>query len=228
MSIYKKLLSAKAEFTTVVKNATNPFHKSKYADLNAFLDAIEPALIKHGLLLTQPIVEGSVVTQIIDAESTLPVPTSIQSSIELPQNLEPQKLGAAITYFRRYTLQSLLALNAEDDDGQSTMPTAPRAPMTPVRTIPTQTQLLNDPEPPSWVTEGAPAMPVASETRFMYPFERPERKRGTFVDTFTDADIDGDLAFYQRNEASGRPKSQRVLDYIAALEREKIRRSVAR
>ena len=37
--------------------------------------------------------------------------------MELPNLQDPQKLGSAITYFRRYTLQSLLGLQAEDDDG---------------------------------------------------------------------------------------------------------------
>ena len=41
----------------------------------------------------------------------------IESGINLPMIQDPQKLGSAITYFRRYTLQSLLALQAEDDDG---------------------------------------------------------------------------------------------------------------
>ena len=35
----------------------------------------------------------------------------------LPNDLDAQKMGSAITYFRRYTLQSLLALQAIDDDG---------------------------------------------------------------------------------------------------------------
>jgi hypothetical protein len=38
----------------------------------------------------------------------------------LPTNLSPQQLGSAITYFRRYTLASLLALEIDDDDAQST------------------------------------------------------------------------------------------------------------
>ena len=39
------------------------------------------------------------------------------SSLELPDISDPQKLGSCITYFRRYTLVSLLGLMAEDDDG---------------------------------------------------------------------------------------------------------------
>jgi hypothetical protein len=40
----------------------------------------------------------------------------LESSIPLPVGLQPQPLGSAITYFRRYTLASLLALEIDDDD----------------------------------------------------------------------------------------------------------------
>jgi hypothetical protein len=62
--------------------------------------------------MLQPIAEGKVCTVIFDVETEL----SIESSIMLPALQDPQKLGSAITYFRRYTLQSLLSLQAEDDD----------------------------------------------------------------------------------------------------------------
>ena len=39
--------------------------------------------------------------------------------MELPQITDPQKVGSAVTYFRRYTLQSLLSLQAEDDDANT-------------------------------------------------------------------------------------------------------------
>jgi hypothetical protein len=63
--------------------------------------------------MLQPIQNGNVTTIIIDCENN----ESIESSIALPVLSDPQKLGSAITYFRRYTLQSLLSLMAEDDDG---------------------------------------------------------------------------------------------------------------
>jgi hypothetical protein len=59
----------------------------------------------------QPIKDGEVCSVISDGEN------SIESGVKLPEINDPQKLGSAITYFRRYTLQSLLSLQAEDDDG---------------------------------------------------------------------------------------------------------------
>jgi hypothetical protein len=113
MSIYKKLFEAKKEIGKISKDSTNPFFKSKYFDINGLLEHIEPVLSKHELVLLQPIKDGFVTTRIYDTESN----TFVKSEIALPNIQDPQKLGSAITYYRRYTLQSLLGLQAEDDDG---------------------------------------------------------------------------------------------------------------
>jgi len=41
---------------------------------------------------------------------------------------DPQKHGSEITYYRRYTLQSLLAMQADDDDGNAASKRTPPAP----------------------------------------------------------------------------------------------------
>jgi hypothetical protein len=113
-NIYQKLHDAKLEIGKVAKNAKNPHFKNTYADLNALIEAVEPILLDKGLVLLQPIKEGRVFTIITDIESS----DCIESYIDLPNNLNPQQLGSAVTYFRRYTLQSLMSLQAVDDDGQ--------------------------------------------------------------------------------------------------------------
>jgi len=119
-NIYKKLLEVKKEIGTLKKSAKNPFFKSKYLDLNDLLSAVEPLLEKNGLLLLQPIEDGYVVSRIIEVDNVdSDKYRTTESAIKLPPITDPQKLGSAITYFRRYTLQSLLSLQAEDDDGNS-------------------------------------------------------------------------------------------------------------
>jgi hypothetical protein len=113
-NIYQKLYEAKQEIGKVAKNAKNPHFKNTYADLNALIDAVEPILLDKGLVLLQPIKDGKVYTQIINIDTF----ESVESCIDLPNNLNPQQLGSAVTYFRRYTLQSLMSLQAVDDDGQ--------------------------------------------------------------------------------------------------------------
>ena len=111
-NIYFKLHLAKQEIGKINKRADNPFFKSKYADLNTILDVVEPILHKYNLLLLQPINDGNVQSIIIDIESG----EEFISEIKLPEINDAQKLGGCISYFRRYSLQSLLSLSMQDDD----------------------------------------------------------------------------------------------------------------
>lgn len=115
MNIYQKLSALKSEIGTLKKNAKNPHFKNSYIDLSGLLDAVEPLMQSNGLLLLQPIKDGVVWTEIVDIESA----EKLSSNIALPTGVNPQQLGSAITYYRRYTLQSLLGLSAEDDDGNT-------------------------------------------------------------------------------------------------------------
>jgi hypothetical protein len=110
--LYKKLLKVQGEIGTIKKDSINPFFKSSYFDINSLLGTIKPILNKHGLLLLQPLDKDTLKTILIDTETGL----SLESIVNLPVNTNPQLQGSIITYFRRYSLQSLLALEAEDDD----------------------------------------------------------------------------------------------------------------
>jgi len=115
MEIYKKLLQVQKEVGAISKDSKNPFFKSKYFDINSLIQHVEPILTKHGLLLLQPIKEGKQGSCIVDVESG----SEVTSFLKLPELSDPQKLGSAVTYYRRYTLCSLLALQAEDDDANA-------------------------------------------------------------------------------------------------------------
>ena len=112
MSINQKLFDLQNTIGAISKDSKNPFFKSKYFDINSLIDTLKPHLKDLGLLLIQPIEGNSVVTRIIDIETG----DAYESSMELPHITDPQKMGSAVTYYRRYSLQSLLALQAEDDD----------------------------------------------------------------------------------------------------------------
>lgn len=110
----KRILEVQKQIGVLGKDSKNPFFKSAYLDLNKLLIHVTPLLIENGLLLSQPIQEGLVKSLIIDAESGKVL---LSSEIALPDLKDPQKLGSAITYFRRYTLKSLLSIAEGDDDG---------------------------------------------------------------------------------------------------------------
>jgi hypothetical protein len=121
--LLKALSNVKKEVGSLSKTETNPFFKSKYFDINGLIQQVDPLLEKYGLLLLQPIENGNVISKIYHVETA----ESVSSSIILPNLTDPQKLGSAITYYRRYTLQSLLGLQAEDDDGnKASQPTKPQ------------------------------------------------------------------------------------------------------
>jgi hypothetical protein len=62
----------------------------------------------------QPIQDGAVVTRIFDPESL----TSVESTMQLPEGQNPQQMGSCVSYYRRYSLTSLLCLQTTDDDAE--------------------------------------------------------------------------------------------------------------
>lgn len=122
LNIFQKLHCAKQSMGKVIKNATNPHFKRSYADINSIIETVEPILMDCGLILMQPVKDDKVYTVIIDIENG----DRFESYMTLPPITDAQKLGSAVTYFRRYTLVSLLSLQAVDDDGE-TASKAPKA-----------------------------------------------------------------------------------------------------
>lgn len=118
-TLYSKLLLIQKEIGAIKKDADNPFFHSKYFDINALAEHVKPLLSKHGLVLLQPLTQvdgkSALATILIEVDSG----ESMEYITLLPENIDPQKMGSAITYFRRYAVQSLLFLQAEDDDGNT-------------------------------------------------------------------------------------------------------------
>lgn len=116
----KKLLEFQQKVEAIKKDSQNPFFKSNYFDINSLLEEIKPLLNELGLVILQPLSHlgerTSLKTLIIDGETG---ETILESETLLPENVDPQKMGSSITYFRRYSLQSLLLLQAEDDDANN-------------------------------------------------------------------------------------------------------------
>jgi hypothetical protein len=123
-TLNSKLLDFQKKVGIVKKDSKNPHFKNTYASLTQILSEVKPLLTECGLVLVQPISLDGVGTTIIDCETG----EKIETIISLPTNLNPQQLGSAITYFRRYTLASLLALEIDDDDAQSTVKTVANEP----------------------------------------------------------------------------------------------------
>ena len=117
------LAKAQQEFGKAVKDSNNPAYNSKYADLGTVIDAVRPALNKHGIALVQydaanhETQTAIVVTALHHGEQW--IATSAEAPAVGHKGYNVQSLGAAWTYLRRYTLQAICGMASEDDDGNS-------------------------------------------------------------------------------------------------------------
>lgn len=116
------LLAAQKEIGNATKNAKNPHFKNNYADLGAVIEAVKEPLNRNGIVLIQTLSHDSGTSGGLLLRSRL-----LHSSgqwIEdcafspLPK-ADPQGVGSATTYLRRYSLAAMLCITQEDDDGES-------------------------------------------------------------------------------------------------------------
>jgi ERF superfamily len=136
------LSKAQGEMEGATKGSSNPFFKSKYADLASVRAACQAPFAKHGLSVLQflrteylgtpeiyewtsragetrtgvkVITVVSVVTRLLHASGQW---AEDVASAMLP-SADPQAVGSATTYLRRYSLQSVAGIAPEDDDGEA-------------------------------------------------------------------------------------------------------------
>jgi hypothetical protein len=124
--IYAALLELQEkDIENITKNAKNPHFKNTYITLNKLLEVVRPVLTSKGVLLTQtPTTTSTGEPGLWTSLTHLESGTSIDGKVPLMLEKDnPQGLGSAITYLRRYALMSMLGLVAdEDDDAQAASP----------------------------------------------------------------------------------------------------------
>ena len=115
------LVKAQKTMGGAVKDSKNPFFKSSYADLTSVIKAIKEPFASAGIAYTQfPINDENrvgVVTRLMHESGEW-----LETSYTLPLvKNDPQSAGSAITYARRYALQSIAGIPTADDDAESAM-----------------------------------------------------------------------------------------------------------
>jgi hypothetical protein len=129
-NLAEAMAQAQGAMGAAIKGSSNPFFKSKYADLGSVIEAIKPHFAANGLSYVQFPVSG---------ESSVGVTTRLMHSSGewLEQDyfiplgkMDAQAAGSAITYARRYALQSIAGIPSEDDDGNAATQAAPAVPKT--------------------------------------------------------------------------------------------------
>jgi hypothetical protein len=144
------------------KDSTNPFFKTKYADLSSVWASCRKPLSDNGLSIVQTSQFIPEHPDIVCIETTL-----LHSSGEWisgvlvvkPVKSDPQSIGSAITYLRRYSLQSIIGIAPEDDDGNAASGQA------------TKPKEVKKPEP------GHPSEPLRKLIEAMIGKEKIDRER---------------------------------------------------
>ena len=123
------LSKMQAQLTPAIKDSSNPFFKSKYADLTSVWEACRTPLTNNGLSVTQTMEDRDgriiLITTLMHTSgqwirSVLPILWGKGSGNEA------QALGAGISYMRRYALSSILGVVQDDDDGNSAFSNRPQ------------------------------------------------------------------------------------------------------
>jgi len=124
----KAFIAAQKATEAVKKASTNPAFKSRYADLAVVVEAVIPALNESGIAVIQsPSFDGDLVsvTTVLLHESG----SSVTGTLSMrPTKMDPQGVGSAITYARRYALLAMAGAAPEDDDGQAASQPGPKNP----------------------------------------------------------------------------------------------------
>jgi hypothetical protein len=115
------LINALAEMENVVGNKINPAFKSRYVTLDALLDAIKPTLHRHNLAFVQNLLsdDGRIGVQTAFLHTSGHLFDFGRLMINAT-NLDAQKIGGALTYIRRQSIQTACGISIDhDDDGNS-------------------------------------------------------------------------------------------------------------
>jgi hypothetical protein len=122
------LSKAQADITGALKDSSNPFFKSKYADLASCWDACRKQLAANGLSVIQTtrMAEQGLVLVTTLAHSSgewiageMPVLIAVQGKSGEFKEVTPQAQGSGITYARRYALAAIVGLAQVDDDAEA-------------------------------------------------------------------------------------------------------------
>jgi hypothetical protein len=123
------LAKAQSKIEGASKDAANSHFKSRYADLASVWDACRKPLTDNGLSVVQTLSsEGDLIkctSMLLHSSGQF-----IKSEFGLmPMQKGPQAAGSCATYLRRYSLQALVGVAPDDDDGNAASAIATSKPM---------------------------------------------------------------------------------------------------
>ena len=118
-TLMQRIQAVQDDVVFVKKDMRNTHFQSKYADINSYIEMLRPLFKLHAIVVLQPFVQLDNGTTGVKTVITCDTGETFESFMPVPLSDNPQKVGSFITYSRRYSIQSLFFLGAEDDDGEA-------------------------------------------------------------------------------------------------------------
>lgn len=115
------LSKAQSKLTPAKKKGENPYFKSKYATLETVWEACREVLAANDLAVIQSpqLHEESACLETLLTHSSGEWVRSLMPLMLTKQ--DPQTMGSALTYARRYALAAMIGIVQKDDDGEKAM-----------------------------------------------------------------------------------------------------------
>lgn len=118
---FESIIKIQSEIKDLKKDTNNPFFKSKYMNLSSIVNTIKPILHNNNCFTTHEVIEEDgrmkLWSKICYKDGV--VLLQCKSPLLTKDPNDPQKLGSAITYMRRYNLTAMLEIEEDDDDGNN-------------------------------------------------------------------------------------------------------------
>lgn len=146
-NLEKKIAGITRLGITCIKNAQNPYFNSKYADLSTVVEALkkplEDAKVGYYFLTIGSDPVWQLTMTVVDLDDS-----DDSMVLAFPLNpVDPQKMGASISYAKRYLLCTAFNVIAEEDDdgneASGNKPTLPKKKPTPLQTNKTNDETPN-------------------------------------------------------------------------------------
>lgn len=204
------LAKAQGEIKNAIKDSTNPHFKSRYADLASVVDACRAPLAKNGIAFSHGLDSADGQAVCVTCRLSHMSGEWMECSLTLrPTKPDPQGIGSAATYGRRYTLASMVGVATDDDDGNAASVPQPQA----NRAVPEKAADRTPPNAPTkkdiqlalrewlgiknedmpsivrklWLSAGCTGMNTDEEVLSVYNEITHLRKKGVTLETLDDA-----------------------------------------
>jgi hypothetical protein len=125
--LLKGLIEVQAVIGPIPVNHDNPFAETRYLDLPGILTVAKPELSKHGILMQQTAdvfqndkgTQVRVTTELLNAEGEYIRCDGTLGATEMHKSNPTQKLGASISYLRRFQAMAILGIAGSEDDDET-------------------------------------------------------------------------------------------------------------